>query len=174
VLDHLMDRGIPAIGVGKIDDLFAGRGLTEKIHTENNTDGMRKTFSAFESCEKGLVFTNLVDFDMIWGHRNDPAGFARGLEEFDRWLPGLLDRMTDADGLFVVADHGIDPTTPSTDHSRELVPLLVYGPGLKKSVNLGLRQTYADLAATLCDIFGLPPAAREQTGGASFWGDISG
>jgi phosphopentomutase len=168
VLDRLMHAGIPTIGIGKIDDLFAGRGLSVKIHTENNADGMARTLAALTAHASGLIFTNLVEFDMIWGHRNDPEGFARGLAEFDGWLPELLSAMRDSDALFIVADHGIDPTTPSTDHSRELIPLLVYGPALQKGANLGTRATYADLAATLAEAFALPLAAIDQTGRSSF------
>lgn len=168
VLDHLAKARIPTIGIGKIDDLFAGRGLSEKIHTENNADGMTKTLAALTLHTSGLVFTNLVEFDMVWGHRNDPIGFAGGLAEFDAWLPKLLSAMRESDALFIVSDHGIDPTTPSTDHSRELIPLLVYGPSLRRGVNLGTRSTYSDLAATLAEAFALPFTAIDQTRGSSF------
>lgn len=168
VLDHLAKARVPAIGIGKIDDLFAGRGLSVKIHTENNADGMAKTLAALTAHPSGLIFTNLVEFDMVWGHRNDPVGFANGLAEFDAWLPKLLSAMRESDALFIVADHGIDPTTPSTDHSREVIPLLVYGPALRRGVNLGIRSTYADLAATLAEAFALPFTAIDQTGGSSF------
>jgi len=172
VLDHLAKARIPTIGIGKIDDLFAGRGLSEKIHTENNADGMAKTLAALTAHTTGLIFINLVEFDMVWGHRNDPIGFAGGLAEFDAWLPQLLSAMRESDALFIVADHGIDPTTPSTDHSRELIPLLVYGPSLRKGVSLGTRSTYADLAATLIEMFRLPDTAIDRTGGSSFLGMI--
>lgn len=168
ILDHLAKARIPTIGIGKIDDLFAGRGLSVKIHTENNADGMAKTLAALTAHPSGLIFTNLVEFDMVWGHRNDPVGFAKGLAEFDAWLPKLLSAMRESDALFIVADHGIDPTTLSTDHSRELIPLLVYGPALRSGVNLGTRPTYADLAATLAEAFALPFTAIDQTGGSSF------
>jgi phosphopentomutase len=173
VLDHLSSAGIPTIGIGKIDDLFAGRGLNHKIHTENNVDGMDKVLTALSQHPSGLIFANLVEFDMVWGHRNDPVGFAAGLSDFDSWLPDFLKAMRNTDALFIVADHGIDPTTPSTDHSRELIPLLVYGPSLHKDVNLGTRSTYADLAATLAEMFDLPDTAIDQTGGTSFLGVIT-
>jgi phosphopentomutase len=134
---------------------------------------MRKILAAIESLECGLIFANLVEFDMIWGHRNDPVGFARGLAEVDQRLGDLMTRLKPTDALFIVADHGIDPTTPSTDHSRELVPLLVYGPSLRQEVNLGTRSTYADLAATLGELFGLPQAAIAGTGGESFLREIT-
>ena len=173
VLDHLSKVGIPTVGIGKIDDLFAGRGLSVKIHTENNLDGARKTLAAMATCPAGLILTNLVEFDMVWGHRNDPIGFAGGLAEFDKQLEVLLGQLRETDVLFIVADHGIDPTTPSTDHSRELVPVLVYGPSLHTGVNLGTRGTFADLAATLCELFHLPEAVIARTGGESFLGTIA-
>lgn len=173
LLDRLLAAGIPTIGIGKIDDLFAGRGLSVKIHTESNDDGIAKISEALKSHTSGLIFSNLVEFDMVWGHRNDPVGFARGLAEFDRGLGELLRELTTADVLAIVADHGIDPTTPSTDHSRELVPLLVYGPALQSGVDLGTRDTYADLAATLAEVFSLPPATSHAFGADSFWGGIS-
>jgi len=173
VLDLLMSAGIPTVGIGKIDDLFAGRGLSVKIHTESNADGVDKTLSAMADHPAGLIFTNLVEFDMVWGHRNDPVGFANGLAEFDHRLEGLMRHMSDGDALFIVADHGIDPTTPSTDHSRELIPLLVYGPALRAGVDLGTRGTYADLAATLCELFGVPPSGIQKSGGESFLRSIT-
>ncbi len=173
ILDHLHHADIPTIGIGKIDDLFAGRGLSVKIHTENNDDGITKTIDAIAAHPRGLIFTNLVEFDMVWGHRNDPQGFAQGLADFDRRLPEIMKSMGKSDSLFLVADHGIDPTTPSTDHSRELVPLLVYGPFLRRNVNLGTRDSYADLAATLGELFGLPIGAIAATGGKSFLGSIT-
>lgn len=173
VLDLLMNAGIPTIGIGKIDDLFAGRGLSVKIHTESNADGVDNTLSAMAAHPAGLIFTNLVEFDMVWGHRNDPAGFANGLAEFDHSLEGVMRQMQDSDALFIVADHGIDPTTPSTDHSRELIPLLVYGPALQAGVDLGTRGTYADLAATLCELFGVPLSGIQSSGGESFLRSIT-
>jgi phosphopentomutase len=173
VLDRLFRSGIPTIGIGKIDDLFAGRGLKHKIHTENNADGMAKTLEALAAHPSGLIFTNLVEFDMVWGHRNDPVGSAQGLAAFDAWLPSLLTTMRESDALFIVADHGIDPTTPSTDHSRELIPLLVYGPALQRGVSLGTRSTYADLAATLAEVFNLQDAAIDRANGTSFLGMIT-
>lgn len=168
VLDLLMESKIPTIGIGKIDDLFAGRGLSVKIHTENNADGVQKTLAVMNGHPTGLIFTNLVEFDMVWGHRNDPVGFANGLAEFDRSLVDILSGMTESDALFIVADHGIDPTTPSTDHSRELVPILVHGPALRTGVNLGTRSTYSDLAATLGELFGLTAGSTQHFGGVSF------
>lgn len=169
LLDRLMDRDIETVGIGKIGDLFAGQGLSVKIHTTDNDDGMEQTISALSTHPRGMIFTNLVEFDMIWGHRNDVQGFARGLERFDRLLERLLPSMGESDALFLVADHGCDPTTPSTDHSRELVPLLVYGPSLRAGVRLGQRTSFVDLAATIGDIFGV----RESGDGRSVLADLS-
>jgi phosphopentomutase len=155
VLDILKKNGIPVIGIGKIEDLFAGHGLTESIHTKNNSDGMDKLVGAIKKFEKGLLFINLVDFDMLWGHRNDPQGFAAGLEDFDLRLSEVLNLLKLDDLLVITADHGCDPTTPSTDHSREYVPLLVYGKSIKKGVNLGTRKSFSDVGKTIAEIFGV-------------------
>lgn len=166
ILDRLHDRGFSVRGVGKIEDIFAGRGLSRSIHAHNNMEAVDATLAFLhESPEPGLIFTNLVDFDMIWGHRNDPQGYARGLEAFDRRLPEVRAAMAAADVLILTADHGCDPTTPSTDHSREYVPLLVYGRRLSPGVDLGTRATYADVAATIADLFGVGPFGP----GESFW-----
>ena len=157
VLDALKDAGYPVIGIGKIHDIYAGKGLTESSHIVNNLDGIAQTIDAIKTAERGLIFTNLVDFDMLWGHRNDPTGFAGGLKEFDDHLPDIQAAMRPDDLLIITADHGNDPTTPSTDHSREKVPLLVWRPSAERCVDLGERQTFADIAATIADLFGLPP-----------------
>jgi len=170
VLDQLWSTGLGVIGIGKIEDLFGGRGVTKAIHTENNADGLNKTVEVMGEVQKGLIFTTLVDFDTLWGHRNDPQGFARGLEEFDKILPGVMDKLDDGDMLILTADHGCDPTTPSTDHSREYVPLLVYGKRLGKDVNLGVRQTFADIGQTVAEIFGLPGLKE----GKSFLKEVAG
>ncbi len=170
VLNHLMAGGIETIGIGKIDDLFAGNGLSVKIHTESNADGMNRTIKALADYESGLIFTNLIETDMLWGHRNDPAGFANALHQFDQQLGELLAALAPSDALFISADHGCDPTTPSTDHTRELVPLLAHGPVLRAGLNLGRRECFADLAATISEIFGV--SAPEA--GTSFWNDLAG
>lgn len=153
VLDMLKRNGIPVIGMGKIEDLFAGHGLTESIHTKNNSDGMDKLVEAIKKFEKGLLFINLVDFDMLWGHRNDPQAFASGLEDFDLRFSEVLNLLKLEDLLIITADHGCDPTTPSTDHSREYVPLLVYGKSMKSNVNLGIRKSFSDIGKTIAEIF---------------------
>ena len=157
VLDALREAGHQVIGIGKICDVFAGKGLTACAHITGNLDGIRQTIEAIRSAESGLIFTNLVDFDTLYGHRNDPKGFAHSLRETDDRLPEIQAAMRDDDLLIITADHGNDPTTPSTDHSREMVPLLVWGKSAAKGVNLGTRETFADIAATICDLFSLSP-----------------
>jgi phosphopentomutase len=162
VLERLVAAGVPVYGVGKIPDIFDRRGISEEIHTEGNADGLARTTALLERVERGLVFVNLVDFDMLYGHRNDPVHYAQALEELDHALPGLLSRLRPGDLWAVTADHGCDPTTPSTDHSREYVPLLAGGPGLGGG-ELGTRTSFADLGATVAEAFGLVPEV-----GASF------
>lgn len=168
VLDILQEHGINTIGIGKIDDLYAGQGLNRKIHTKSNADGVREIISQLKSVREGLIMANLVDFDMLYGHRNDPEGFYRELASFDHALNEILPLIDEHTVLMITADHGNDPTTPSTDHSREYVPLLVYGPSLKKGVYLGIRRTFADLGQTVAEIFGIPPTPA----GTSFWKEI--
>jgi phosphopentomutase len=155
LLDLLKQAGHPVVGIGKIDDLFKGRGLTRAIHAGNNEVGMDETVRILSLVPRGLIFVNLVDFDMLYGHRNDAAGYARALESFDAWLPELLSAMRQGDLLCVTADHGNDPTMPGTDHTREYVPLLAYGPRLARGVNLGIRRTFADLGQTIADALGV-------------------
>lgn len=153
LLDILKKAGCEVIGVGKIEDIFAGKGLTESEHTTSNIDGMKKTFSYLKSDAKGLVFTNLVDFDMLYGHRNDIEGYAVAMSEFDVWLGSFIRNMGKDDVLIITADHGCDPKTPSTDHSREYVPVLIYGSKIKRGVNLGILTSFSDIGATIADIF---------------------
>ncbi len=157
LLDKLKSAGVPVIGIGKIEDLFAARGLTCAVHTSSDTDGMDQVLHALDTTANGLIFTNLVDFDAVYGHRNNIAGYAANLERFDARLSELLPRLRPSDLLVITADHGNDPTTPSTDHSREYVPLLVFGAGVRPGVDLGVRQTFADLGQTLASIFGVGP-----------------
>jgi phosphopentomutase len=167
LIDNLHERGIATISIGKVDYIFAKRGFSSNIHTRSNADMIKVITEKAGERTGGLFFANLVDFDMLWGHRNDVEGFRRGLEEFDRSLPDILTRLGTDDMLIITADHGNDPTTPSTDHSREYVPLLVYGKALKHSVNLGVRKTFADVGATVAEFFGIATEAGE-----SFLGDI--
>jgi phosphopentomutase len=146
ILDALAEAGLPVLGIGKIEDIFARRGLTQADHTRNNRDGMAAALSAAAALPGGLAFVNLVDFDMLYGHRNDPAGFAQALEAFDGWLPGFFAALSPEDLVILTADHGCDPTTPSTDHSREYVPILTHGP--TGPGPLGTRATFADIGAS--------------------------
>ena len=158
LMDVLVERKVPIFGVGKIHDIYNGRGLDDYVTTKNNADGMTKLNTAMSLRPNGLIFANLVDFDMLYGHRKDVEGFAKSLEEFDAALGPFLDLMDASDLLFITADHGCDPdpVNPTTDHSREYVPILAYGPGAKGGVNLGVRQTLADMGQTIAENFGRP------------------
>ncbi len=151
LLDKAVRNGYEVVGVGKIGDIFAHRGLTREIHAPNNHEGILKTIECVKEDFKGIVFTNLIDFDMKYGHRNDPEGYAGALEAFDRSLPELVNALDAKDILMITADHGCDPTTLSTDHSREYVPLLVFGKKLNKPGPLGIRKSFADVGATISE-----------------------
>ncbi len=155
LLDQLKEQGITTCGVGKIKDLFAGEGLTFSYPTNDNNGGMGQTLQCLDEINCGLIMTNLVDFDMMYGHRLDCAGFAAALQQFDDWLPSLLEKMLPDDLLIVTADHGCDPTTPGTDHSREYVPLLLYSSAGSTPQNLGIRDSFADVGATVAENFHL-------------------
>ena len=155
MLDVLNRNGFDVLSVGKIIDIFAEKGITEYVRTVNNEDGINKTLEYMDRDVNGLIFTNLVDFDMQYGHRNDPEGYAKALSYFDMRLPEILDKLKDDDILMITADHGCDPVTPSTDHSREYIPLVMYGKKLKRGINLGTRDSFADIGATILDYFGL-------------------
>jgi phosphopentomutase len=171
LLDLLKEAGQQVIGIGKIEDLFAGRGLTQTEHSETNRAGMAATLRWLDPDRfigPGLLFVNLVEFDMLWGHRRDSQGYAQALREVDVWLPEVQERMQPGDVLFFSADHGVDPTYRGTDHTRESVPLLAYGQPLRPGVNLGTRSTIADLGQTLAGAFGVGPLAA----GTSFAHEI--
>ena len=168
LLDALKQAGLATIGVGKIYDIFAGQGITEMVRNKSNADGMEHTLHYAAQDFEGLCFVNLVDFDMLYGHRNDVDGYAAALTEFDGQLRELLPMLKEDDLLFITADHGCDPSTPSTDHSREHVPLLAYGAKIKAAYNLGTRSTYADLAATVAEYFGV----KANIAGTSFLREI--
>ncbi len=154
MLDIFSENGKKVLAIGKIEDLFSGRGITRSIHTNGNTDGIEKSIEAIKNSDEDLIFINLVDFDMLYGHRNNVEGYAKALEEFDSKLPEIMQNMKDEDILFITADHGCDPTTPSTDHSREYIPLLIYGKNIKENNDIGIRDTYADISSTILDIYG--------------------
>jgi phosphopentomutase len=155
LLDRLAAGGVPVIAVGKIADIFLGRGVTQSLKTRDNAEGMAKTLDGLRAIERGFVFANLVDFDMLYGHRNDVEGYAAALEAADAWIPLLTAALAPDDLAIVTADHGNDPTTPSTDHSREYVPLLAWGPKAKRGVSLGTRASLADIGRTVAANFDL-------------------
>lgn len=169
ILDKLQQKGLDVIAVGKIEDIFSGKGITLSEHTKSNMNGVDITLKYMKEDNKGIIFTNLVDFDMVFGHRNNVEGYRQALEEFDARLPEIVAAMREGDLLIITADHGCDPTTPSTDHSREHVPLLVYGRNIKQDVNLGTRKTFADLASTIAETFGI----ENDFPGESFYGMIA-
>ncbi len=167
-LNLLQDAGVTVTAVGKIDDIFSGCGIDYVTHTHDNADGCRTIVNLLRSDREGLIFANLNDFDTKFGHRNNCEGYAQALMEFDAFVPELLDALGRRDVLVLTADHGTDPTTESTDHSRERVPLLVYGRALRSGVDLGTRETYADLGATICELYG----AAVPDAGESFAAEI--
>ena len=156
LLDVLAEGNVPVLGIGKIHDIYNGRGVQNYLTTKNNADGMERLHTALRQQTSGLVFANLVDFDMLYGHRKEVEGFARSLEEFDAMLSSLLDQMQPSDLLLITADHGCDPDhcSASTDHSREYVPILAYSPGGRRGINLGVRPTLADMGQTVAENFG--------------------
>jgi len=155
LLDRLQERGVAVYGVGKIFDVFLGRGVRESVKTKNNGDGMAKTIAAMNSLDAGLIFVNLVDFDQQYGHRNDIEGYGAALEQLDAWLPQFQSALRPDDAAIFTADHGCDPTTPGTDHTREYVPLLVCGPKVRRGVDLGLRGSLSDIGQTVAANFGV-------------------
>lgn len=153
LLVRLKNKGENVVGIGKIEDIFCGVGITHAVHTKDNMDGVDKTLWAMDTYSHGLIFTNLVEFDSKWGHRNDYEGYAKGLKEWDERLPEIMDKMTKNDILIITADHGCDPTTAGTDHTREYVPLLIYGKDIRKNVNLGTISSFASIGQTVSQIF---------------------
>jgi phosphopentomutase len=168
LLDRLAAAQVNVFAIGKIFDVFLGRGIREYEKTKSNADGMAKTLAAMETAPDGLIFVNLVDFDQLYGHRNDVEGYARALEEVDAWLPAFEASLGDGDLAILTADHGCDPTTPSTDHSREYVPLLVCGKRVRACVNLGVRETLSDIGQTVARNFG-----TEIGRGSSFLNELA-
>ena len=155
MLEYLKENGKEVAAVGKIEDIYNKLGVTKAVHTKNNMDGVDKTLEYMKEVEEGLIFTNLVDFDMLYGHRNDAKGYGKAIEDFDSRLPEIYNNMSDDDILIITADHGCDPTTDSTDHSREYIPVLVYGKKLKEGVDLGTRKGFTDIGKTILDFFNI-------------------
>ena len=170
MLDTLVENGLQVKAVGKINDIFAGKGISDMVRTKNNMDGVDKMLDYAKEDFEGLCFVNLVDYDMLYGHRNDVEGYAKALTEFDERIPEILGMLKDDDILMITADHGCDPITPSTDHSREYTPLVMYGKNIKAGANLGTRETFADIATTVLDYFGL----KDDIAGTSMLEDIIG
>ena len=164
MLDVLKEAGYSTRGVGKIYDIFAGKSISDTVRIQNNVDGMEKAIAIMDEDFKGLCFVNLVDFDMVYGHRNDIDGYAKAASVFDQQLAEMTAKMRDTDIVMITADHGCDPGFKGTDHSREYVPFLAYGKDIKAGVNLGTRSTFADIAATIQDIF----EVEQKTAGNSF------
>lgn len=168
VLDNIKEKGLDVIGVGKIEDIFNGQGITEAIHTKDNMDGVDQTINYIKKENKGLIFTNLVDFDSKYGHRRNIKGYKEALEEFDARIPEIIEAMNDKDILIINADHGNDPAYKGTDHTREYIPLLVYGKDIKEGINLGTRNSFADIGATVADILNV----SKTKNGTSFKNEI--
>ncbi|WZL74918.1 phosphopentomutase [Clostridiaceae bacterium 35-E11] len=152
ILEAAKDKGLDVIAVGKIEDIFNGKGITEAVHTEDNMDGVDKTIEFLKKDNKGIIFTNLVDFDAKYGHRRDPKGYKKALEDLDKRVPEILENLKEDDMIIFTADHGNDPTYTGTDHTREYIPILIYGHQVKKQVNIGTRDSFADIGATVADI----------------------
>ena len=168
ILDKIKEAGKTVYAVGKISDIFNGAGVTESVHNTDDMNGVDNTLDALDKEFEGFIFTNLVDFDAKYGHRRDPVGYGENIERFDKRLPEIMAKMADDDVLFICADHGNDPTAPGTDHTREYVPLIAYGKNIKAGVDLGIRESFADLGATVCDLLNV-----EGTGfGKSFKEEI--
>jgi phosphopentomutase len=166
LLDYAQKAGIKVKAIGKISEIFSGQGISSSVHTRNNLKAIYQIIKHLQAANgRQIIFANLVDFDMLWGHRNNYQAYARGLEEFDRHLPEIISLVRDEDLLIITADHGCDPTTPSTDHSREYVPLLLYSSKIRSGVNLGSRSTFADLGKTISEAMGFQAPIK----GESFW-----
>lgn len=164
ILNNIVEKGLDVCAVGKIEDIYGGYGITKAVHTKSNMDGVDKTIEYMKEPTKGLIFTNLVDFDMLYGHRNDVEGYANALREFDAKIPEIIDALRDDDVLIITADHGCDPTTSSTDHSREYIPMLVYGKSIKSGINLGTRESFSDIGKTIGEML----SVQNEISGESF------
>lgn len=173
IMDLVSGNGKEMIAVGKINDIFAGQGVTKVVRTSGNADGIEKTKEMMKENFEGMCFVNLVDFDMLYGHRNDIDGYAAAISAFDKELANILALMRRQDILMITADHGCDPSTPSTDHSRECIPLVMYGEGIKKGANLHTRGSFSDIAATIAQYLDIPADQKGQIAGTSFLSSIA-
>lgn len=169
MLDYIKEGGKSVMAVGKIEDIYNSKGITEAVHTKNNMDGIDKTLQYMREEKEGLIFTNLVDFDMVYGHRNNAEGYGKALIEFDNRLPEILNLMKEDDVLIITADHGCDPTTESTDHSREYIPVLAYGERIRRNINIGERKCFCDIGKTVLDLLHI----ENKLYGESFTKDIT-
>lgn len=152
MLEYIKEKGISVMAVGKIEDIYNKKGITDAVHIKNNMDGIDKTLEYMKENKNGLIFTNLVDFDMLYGHRNDAVGYAKALVDVDNRIPEIISAMKEDDILILTADHGCDPTTESTDHSREYIPVIVYGKRIKSGINIGIRKSFSDIGKTILDL----------------------
>lgn len=168
MLVSLLEHGFDTYGIGKINDIFAGQGIAHTTSISDNEDGMKKTIALMDEDFTGLCFVNLVDFDMLYGHRNDIDGYAAAATLFDRQLSQMMEKLRDDDVILITADHGCDPGFPGTDHSREYVPMLLYGKSVRPGISIGTRSSFADIAATVLEMFGIP----ESLDGRSFWDEV--
>lgn len=168
MLEYLKESGKEVAAVGKIEDIYNNKGVTKAVHTKNNMDGVDKTLEYMDSVKEGLIFTNLVDFDMLFGHRNDPKGYGKAIEEFSTRLEDIYSKMTEEDILILTADHGCDPTTESTDHSREYIPILVYGSMVNRGASIGTRESFSDIGKTILEFFNI----ENQLIGKSFLKEV--
>ena len=155
MLEYIKENNMKVAAVGKIEDIFNKKGITDAVHIKNNMDGVDKTLDYMDTINDGLIFTNLVDFDMLYGHRNDPEGYKKALEDFDNRLDEIKSKLKNEDILIITADHGCDPTTSSTDHSREYIPILIYGNNIKQGINIGIRSSFTDIGCTILDYLGI-------------------
>lgn len=163
LLDKAKASGLDVIAIGKIEDIYNGKGITEAIHTKDNLAGIQATIDYLKKDNQGIIFTNLVDFDSKYGHRRDPEGYRRALEEMDERIPDLLESLRPTDMIIFTADHGNDPTFRGSDHTREYIPILIYGENIKENVNIGTRKSFADIAATISDILEIPATGKGES-----------
>lgn len=172
MLDYIKEKGLSVMAVGKIEDIYNKRGITDAVHIKNNMDGVDKTLEYMKKENRGLIFTNLVDFDMLYGHRNDAQGYAKALVDFDSRMPEIISLMKEEDILILTADHGCDPTTASTDHSREYIPVLVYGKKIKSGINVGIRKSFSDIGKTILELLNVENDLYGESFANGIWNGV--